>query len=138
MRRFSHLISYAPAGLLAIALVSTAADWRYLVETGGWFALLGNFMMVAATLVLLFLAGVLALCLAALPFIYLFWRNEDDFFALAAASRAGQSPRALLAVMRRIMVRRLIAVANPIWKALWWSWWFIGGGALADTGRKES
>ena len=86
MRRFSHLISYAPAGLLAIALVSTAADWRYLVETGGWFALLGNFMMVAATLVLLFLAAVLALFLAALPFIYLFCRNEDDFFALAEAS----------------------------------------------------
>ena len=119
--------------LIAVALASTAADWRHLVETGGWFALLGHFLMVAATLVMLFLAGVLALALAALPLILLFGRNEDDFFAFTEASRARHSIRALAGVMRRIIARALLAAAEPIWKALWWGWWFLLGRALADT-----
>lgn len=118
MRRISDLVSYTPALLLAIALASTAADWRLLVETGGWFALLGHFMMVAATLVLLFLAGVLALCLAALPLVLLFGLNEDSFFALAEARRAGP-----LATARRFM----LAMLNPPWRALWWCWWYARG-----------
>ena len=133
MRRISDLISYAPAALLAIALASTVAQWSLLVETGGWFALLGHFLMVAATLVLLYLAVVLALCLAALPFIFLFCRNEDDFFALAEATRAGHGPRAVLAYLRRIIVARL----NSLLRAVWRCWWFLRGGALAGTGRGE-
>ena len=138
MRRISDLITYAPAVLLAIALASTVADWDALVESGGWFALLGNFFMVAATLVLLYIAGVLALGLAALPIILLFCRNQDDFFALAEASRAGQLPRALLAVLRGIIARSILALVNPPWKAAWWCWWFLRGRSLADTGRGES
>ncbi len=128
MGRLSTIVSYLPALFVTVALVSTAADWRYLVEAGGWFAVLGHFLMVAATLVLLFLAGILVLALAALPFILLFCRNQDDFFALAEASRARHSTRALLAVCRRIMVRSMLAVIDPLWKALWWCWWFIRGG----------
>ena len=123
MGRLSTIVTYLPALLVAVALASTAADWRHLAESGGWFAMLGHFLMVSATLVLLFLAGVLALALAALPFILLFCRNEDDFFALAEASRAG-----LPAMARWIIVRPLLAIIDPVWKALWWSWWFIRGG----------
>ena len=137
MGRLSTFVSYLPALLVAVALVSTAADWRYLVEAGGWFAVLGHFLMVASTLVLIFLAGLLALALAALPFILLFCRNQDDFFALAEASQARHSTRALLAVMRRIIARSLIAVIDPLWKALWWSWWFVRGGASTDMGRSD-
>ena len=138
MRRINDLIIYVPAVLLAIALASTVGDWDALVESGGWFALLGNFLMVASTLVLLYIAGVLALGLAALPIILLFCRNEDDFFALAEASRAGHSLSALLAVLRRIMARSILALVNPLWKAAWWCWWYLRGRALADTGRGES
>ncbi len=137
MRRISDLISYLPAALLAVALASTVADWRTLTETGGGLALLGHFLMVAATLLLLYLAGVLALCLAVLPFIFLFCRNEDDFFALAEASGAGHGPHALLGVLRWIIVRSMLAIADPIWKALWWCWWFLGGRALDDTKHGE-
>ena len=128
MGRLSTIVSYLPALLVAVALASTVADWRHLAEAGGWFAMVGHFLMVAATLVLLFLAGMLALALAALPFVLLFCRNEDDFFALAEASQARHSTRALLAVCRRIMVRSMLAVIDPLWKALWWCWWFIRGG----------
>ena len=34
--------------------------------------------------------------------------------------------------------RSLIAVIDPLWKALWWSWWFIRGGVTsADTERGD-
>ena len=135
MRRLSTFISYLPALLVAVALASTAAEWRHLVESGGWFAMLGHFLMVAATLVMLFLAGVLALALAVLPVIFLFGRNEEDFFALTEASRARDSTRALFGVMRRIIVRSVLAVIDPLWKALWWSWWFIRGGGDGETGN---
>ncbi len=137
MRRINDLITYVPALLLAIALASTVGDWDALVESGGWFAPLGHFFMVAATLVLLYIAGVLALGLAALPLILLFARNEDDFFALAEASRAGHSLSALLAVLRKIMVRSILALVNPLWKATWWCWWYLRGRALAETGRGD-
>ena len=126
MRRTSNLISYVPALLLAIALASTVADWRQLVEAGGWFALLGRFMMITATLVLLYLAGVLALCLAALPLIFLFGRNEDSVFALAEASRAG-----LLTTARR----SLLAMLNPPWRAVWWCWWYVRGSVAHARSR---
>ncbi len=109
------------------------AQWSPLVETGGWFALLGHFLMVAATLVLLYLAVVLALCLAALPLIILFGRNEDDFLALAEASRADHGPRAVLAYLRRIIVARL----NSLLRAVWRCWWFLRGRTRADPGVRH-
>ena len=135
MGRLSTIASYLPALLVAVALASTAADWRQLVEIGGWFAVLGHFLMVAATLVMLYLAGVLALAVAALPFVLLFCRNEDDFFALTEASRARHSTRAILGVMRRIIARAMLAIVDPPWRALWWSWWFIRGGGVSKTDK---
>ena len=116
MRRLSDLISYVPAGLLAIALASTAAEWRLLVETGGAYALLGHFMMVAATLALLFFAAVLALILAALPLVFLFYRNEKKFLALNEA-------------------RPFISGANAILKAAWYCWWYVRGSRVHVRSR---
>ena len=116
MRRLSKIISYVPVLLIAIALASTAADWRLLVETGGAFALLGHFLMVAATLVLLYLAAVLVLILAALPLVYLFCRNENNFLALDAA-------------------RPFTSGANALLKAAWYSWWYVRGRLVHERSR---
>ena len=130
MRRISEVITYVPAVLLAIALVSTVAEWRSLMEVGGWFALLGHFLMVSATLVLLYLAGVLVLILAVLPFIMLIGQNEDHFFALAEAQRAG-----LPSLARQFFTRPLIGGANLLLKAAWYCWWFVRGSPAHERSR---
>ena len=124
--------------LLGIAAGSTLNDWAYLVETGGWYAVLGHFMAVAATLVILFICGVLALSILVLPLIVLFSLNEDDLDALATASRKARSPRAVLATCLGVAGRALLAVADPLWKGLWWCWWLVAGRHRADGGTERA
>lgn len=133
MRRLQELVSYIPVLLLGIALGSTLNNWTYLTEVGGWFALLGHFMVIAASLVMVYIAGVLVVVIVAAPFIILFSMQDDDSFALTKAMQALARPRALLAAWRRSAGRALMAVAEPAWKALWWCWWFISGRDAADT-----
>ncbi|MFP6744771.1 MAG: hypothetical protein VCB77_06235 [Alphaproteobacteria bacterium] len=133
MRRLQKLVSYIPVLLLGIALGSTLNNWSYLSEVGGWFALLGHFMAVAATLVMIYIAGVLVLAVLAAPVIILFSMHDDDSFALTKAMHALASPRTLLATCRRSIARALMVVAEPLWKAVWWCWWFVSGRDAADT-----
>lgn len=137
MQRLKELVSFVPVLLLGIAVGSTLSNWSFLVEVGGWFALLGHFMAVAATLVFLYVCGALALALLVMPLILLFSLREDDFLALAEASRTTRSPRAVLATCAAVAGRSLLAVADPLWKALWWCWWFLRGRAAAEMGRGE-
>ena len=137
MQRLKELVSFAPVLLLGIAVGSTLSNWSFLVEAGGWFALLGHFVAVAATLVFLYVCGVLALSLLVMPLILLFSLREDDFLALAEASRTRRSPRAVLVTCAAVAGRAVLAVADPLWKALWWCWWFLLGRAEADTRRGE-
>ena len=136
MRRLERILSYAPVLLLGIALGSTLNEWAYLVETGGWYAVLGHFMAVAATLVILYICGVLALSILVLPLILLYSLNEDDFEAFAAANRTVRSPRAVLATCVGVAGRALLAVADPAWKGLWWCWWLLRG--RADPGSERA
>lgn len=133
MRRLQELVSYIPVLLLGIALGSTLNNWSYLSEVGGWFALLGHFVSVAATLVMIYIAGVLVVAVLAAPIIILFSMQDDDSFALTRAMHALASPRTLLATCRRSIARALMAVAEPVWKALWWCWWFVSSRDAADT-----
>ena len=137
MKRLTQLVSYAPVLLLGIALGSTLSNWSFLVEAGGWFALLGHFIAVAATLVFLYICGVLALAILVMPLIIWFSWREDDFLALAEASRANRSPRAVLVTCAAVAGRAVLAVADPLWKALWWCWWFLRGRAAAETAAND-
>ncbi len=137
MQRLKELVSFVPVLLLGIAVGSTLSNWSFLVEAGGWFALLGHFVAVSATLVFLYICGVLALSLLVMPLILLFSLREDDFLALAEASRTKRSPRAVLAACAGVAGRAVLAVADPPWKALWWCWWFLRGRAAADTAAND-
>ncbi len=137
MQRLKELVSFVPVLLLGIAVGSTLSNWSFLVEAGGWFALLGHFVAVAATLVFLYICGVLALSLLVMPLIVLFSLREDDFLALAEASRTTRSPRAVLGTCAGVAGRAVLAVADPLWKALWWCWWFLRGRAAADTAAND-
>ncbi len=137
MQRLKELVSFAPVLLLGIAVGSTLSNWSFLVEVGGWYALLGHFVAVAATLVFVYICGVLALSLLAMPLILWFSLREDDFLALAEASRTRRSPRAVLATSAAVAGRAVLAVADPLWKALWWCWWFLRGRAAADTAAND-
>lgn len=133
MRRFEEIVSFVPVLLLGIALGSTLNEWSYLIEAGGWFAILGHFMAVAATLVMLFICGVLALSILVLPLILLFSLSEDDLRALTSASREMRSPRAVLGTCLGLAGRAMLAVADPIWKGVWWCWWLLFG----QSGRRS-
>ena len=58
--------------------------------------MLGHFMAVAATLVMIYIAGVLVLAVLAVPVIILFSMHDDDSFPLTKAMYALASPRTLL------------------------------------------
>ena len=137
MQRLKELVSFAPVLLLGIAVGSTLSNWTYLVGVGGWFALLGHFMAVAATLVFLYVCGALALALLVMPLIVLFSLREDDFLALAEASRTPRSARAVLATCAAVAGRAILAVADPPWQALWWCWWFLRGRAEAEAAADD-
>ena len=135
MQRLKQLVSFVPVLLLGIAVGSTLSNWSFLVGEGGWYALLGHFIAVAATLVFLYVCGALALALLAMPLIVLFSLREDDF--LAEASRPRPSPRAMLATSVVAARRAVLAAAEPPWKALWWCWWLLRGRAAADTAAND-
>jgi hypothetical protein len=137
MQRLKELVSFVPVLLLGIAVGSTLSNWSFLVDSGGWFALLGHFIAVAATLVFVYICGVLALALLAMPLIVLFSLREDNFLALAKPSRTRPSPRAVLATCVAAARRAVLAVADPPWKALWWCWWFLRGRAAAETAAND-
>lgn len=137
MQRLKELVSFVPVLLVGIAVGSTLSNWSFLVGEGGWYALLGHFIAVAATLVFVYILGVLALSLLAMPLIVLFSLREDDFLAPARPSRARPSPRAVLAASVGATRRAVFAIAEPPWKALWWCWWFLRGRAEADTAAND-
>jgi hypothetical protein len=133
MRKLQKLVSYFPVLLLGIALGSTLSNWGYLVDVGGWFALVGHFVVIAATLVFIYICGVLALSIVVAPIVILFSMRDDDSFALTKAMNALGNPRVLLAACRRVVM----AIADPLWKALWWCWWFVSGRDAAEEAPRS-
>ncbi|MEE2980810.1 MAG: hypothetical protein VYA71_04615, partial [Pseudomonadota bacterium] len=65
--------------------------------------------------------------------IILFSMHDDDSVPLTKAMYALASPRTLLATCRRTIARALMAVAEPVWTAVWWCWWFVSSHDAADT-----
>ena len=97
--------------LVTIALWTVVRDWSYLLGVGGWFALLGRFLAVLATLVVFVVLFVLGCSILALPVLV--------YFAVAdPASHQTLRPE-------RALRSGVYSVVNPLWKACWWAWWLV-------------
>lgn len=84
------------------------------METGGLFAVFGQLMAVISTLVVLFLMGALCLAVVCLPVLLFFGIGAPEKIERLTWSSVGYG-----------VGRRCLLIANPVWKTLWWTWWFI-------------
>ncbi len=101
-------------GIVLCALWVVVRDGATLAAVGGWYAVLGQFLAVAATLALLVLLGTLALALLALPVLFVLRLATDD--RGAAMSRQTVS---------RGLAGTALRLADPVWKAAWWGCWHL-------------
>ena len=101
-------------GVTIVAFWSVLREWSYLMETGGWFAVLGQLMAVISTLVMLFLLGALCLAVVCLPVLLFFGIGAPDKIERLTWNSFAQA-----------FGRRCLLIANPVWKTLWWTWWFV-------------
>ena len=109
--RTDFLSLMVPGSLLVLALAVVLGDLSHLLEEGGWYAVLGQFLAVATTLVMIAIGGVVVVALLALPFLFCFGIYQE--------LRRPIGPLALRA--------RLYRAADTVWKAAWWCWWSTGG-----------
>lgn len=107
---------YTLAGLLArivlwsilgVSAWTVARDWSMLVEHGGLFAVVGQFLAVVCTLGLAVVLVLLCVGVLMLPVLVYYAVAEPDF------------------VEERTPGDWLVRVVNPIWKMLWWSGWWM-------------
>lgn len=132
MRGVGDLIAIFVLGVLVgTAVSSTLENWSLLVETGGWFAVLGHFLAVAATLAMIVVAAALALALLALPILVYYAVTEPGARDLATLADRVRSPLRLRRAAAAALGRAALALAEPVWKALWWGWWYLSGRASA-------
>ena len=94
-------------GLVGISLGAVVGDLGMLVDSGGWFAVVGQFMAVFSTLVLGLLLAVLGVSVLMLPVF--------AYFLVAAPS--GQRISSAGAGLYR--------GAERIWKVAWWIGWGV-------------
>ena len=109
-------------GFTIVALWSVLRELPFLMETGGWFAVIGQLMAVISTLIMLFLLGVLCLALVCLPVLL--------FFAISAP---GDIERLTWSGFSDELGRRSLQIANPVWKTLDKS-----GGDCAESNQNDS
>ncbi len=110
MRRVSEIGgSLTLGGIVLCALWVVLRDGAMLASVGGWYAVFGQFLAVAATVSLLLFLGALILALLALPALFV--------LRLVAVDPGAGSPRAL--------GRVALDLADPVWKAAWWSGWYL-------------
>ncbi len=70
--RTDFLSLMVPGSVLALALAVVLGDLSHLLEEGGWYAVLGQFLAVATTLIMIAIGGVVVVALLALPFLFCF------------------------------------------------------------------
>ncbi len=117
--RVEFLSLIVPGSVLGFALAVVLGDLSYLLEEGGWYAVLGQFLAVATTLIMIIIGGVAAVTLLALPFLFCFSIYEEL-----------QRPIGPLK-----LGARFYRVANGGWKAAWWCWWHLSGRSAAGGSR---
>ena len=125
MRRVSEIGgSLVLGGVILYALWVVARDSTTLLAVGGWYAILGQFLAVAATMMLFVLLGVLILGLLSLPVLFVLRLTSDDgglvvsrLTILRLASAIADAPRAFADTSLRL--------ADSVWKAAWWGCWHL-------------
>lgn len=109
--------------VVGMALWTIARDWSELLAVGGWFAILGRFMVVFATVTLLVLLALLGIGVVIAPMLLL-------LLATNALGEKGYANGGLVDQLRTVINPQklgstLVRAANPIWKTLWWTWWYL-------------
>ncbi len=112
-RLAAALVQMAPAVVCAVVFWATLRDVGALLDYGGWFAVFGQFLAVSAAMVLLLIAGALALGMLLLPVILLIRLGDPVSRALRPPRDAGLAGRTAL------------RLADAAWKSLWWGWWRV-------------
>lgn len=107
--RTDFLSLIVPGSVLALALVTVLGDLSHLLDEGGWYAVLGQFLAVATTLIMIAIGCVVVVTLLALPLVFCFGIYQE--------LQRPIGPPALRA--------RCYRAANICWKAVWWSWWHL-------------
>ena len=108
-----------PGSVLALALIIVLGDLSFLLEEGGWYAVFGQFLAVATTLIMIAIGGVVVVTLLALPFVFCISIFEEL-----------QRPIGPLALRDRFY-----RAANIGWKTIWWCWWYLTGRRSAARGN---
>ena len=116
--RTDFLSLMVPGSVLALALAVVLGDLSHLLEEGGWYAVLGQFMAVATTLIMIAIGGVLVVTLLALLFVFCFGIYQE-----LRRPNEPLAPRA-----------RFYRAANSVWKTAWWCWWYLTGRRSAADG----
>ncbi len=110
--------------VIGTALWTVARDWSELIAAGGWFAVFGRFLVVTATLTLLAVVLLIGVGLFVAPvLLMLTLSNALGEKGYAYREMVG---RLLGGLQPRRLGRLLIRAADPLWKTLWWAWWFAG------------
>ncbi len=113
--RTDFLSLIVPGSVLVLALAVVLGDLSHLLEEGGWYAVLGQFLAVATTLIMIAIGGVVVVTLLALPFLFCFSIYQELHRPIG--------PLALRT--------RLYRAANGGWKWAWWCWWYLRGHSAA-------
>ncbi len=126
MRRVGEYVSVAfLIGFISVTIWAVAGDWQHLSTVGGWFAVLGQFLAVSATLAMLCLLSALCVALLCLPLLlYFSLANPASHERLTPAAALSLSTKALSTAARRTS-RWLLRFLNFLWKCVWWTWWAV-------------
>jgi len=118
-------------GGVVLAALTVARDGAELAATGGWFAVLGQFLAVLATLAVLGLLAALAVALALLPLLLYFGLADPERHERLTLTGA-------LVAGTRALGATSFAAANRVWKLSWWTCWWLGQvlGLLAPRRRR--
>jgi hypothetical protein len=120
-------------GIVLCALWAVARDGAALLAVGGWYAVLGQFLAVAATMTLLIVLGALVVAVLSLPVLFVLRLTTDD--GGFVMSRLTVSRLALAAAgAPRGLADTALRLADRVWKAAWWGCWhaarILRGGRL--------
>lgn len=111
--------------IVGAAVWACIRDWSYLLETGGWYAVLGHFVMVTVLLSFAFMtfSAVIAMIITPVLILFAFGNRNDEFDPAWAAAFDWRSAGNLRGAAGRAAWR----VADGAWRASWRCGWFVAG-----------
>ena len=121
MRRLGETLPVIVLGaVVGVALWSCLSDLAYLLEAGGWYAVLGRFVLVSVTLSFVVVAGAAVLAMIAAPVLVL--------FAFSDPNAEFDPAHMVLSFGWRGAARRTgWRVTEAGWRAAWRCAWSVAG-----------